>query len=75
MVMQLVQDVVDLYGVRDWGNDYFRVTANGNVAVSLPFADKTVNVELIDIVNGMKERGIDMPAVLRIENLLDLRIS
>ncbi len=63
-----------LYGVRDWGADYFDISAEGNAVVSVKFGEKTVEVPLIDIVNGMKERGLDMPAVLRIENLLDTRI-
>jgi arginine decarboxylase len=64
-----------LYGVRDWGSDYFDVSEDGNAVVSLQFGDKTIKVPIIDIVNGMKQRGLDMPAVLRIENLLDLRIT
>ncbi len=64
-----------LYGVRYWGTDYFDISADGNAVVSLQFGEKTIHVPLIDIVNGMKERGLDMPAVLRIENLLDLRIT
>lgn len=64
-----------LYGVRDWGSDYFDVTDDGNAVVSVQFGDRTIRVPIIDIVNGMKERGLDMPAVLRIENLLDQRIT
>jgi arginine decarboxylase len=64
-----------LYGIKEWSSDYFTVTQDGNVAVSLPFAEDNVEVALMDIVDGMKQRGLDMPAVLRIENLLDLRIS
>ncbi|MEX0616106.1 MAG: arginine decarboxylase, partial [Methylophaga sp.] len=64
-----------LYGVRDWGTDYFDISDEGNAVVSLKFGEKTIQVPLIDIVNGMKERGLDMPAVLRIENLLDIRIT
>lgn len=64
-----------LYGVRDWGSDYFDVTDDGNAVVSLQFGEKTIQVPIIDIVRGMRERGLDMPAVLRIENLLDHRIT
>ena len=64
-----------LYGVRDWGSDYFDVSEDGNAVVSLQFGDKTTQVPIIDIVNGMRERGLDMPPVLRIENLLDQRIT
>ncbi|MDH5358239.1 MAG: biosynthetic arginine decarboxylase [Gammaproteobacteria bacterium] len=66
---------VELYGVRDWGSDYFDISADGNAVVSIQFGDSTVQVPIIDIVNGMKERGLEMPAVLRIENLLDQRIK
>lgn len=64
-----------LYGVRDWGSDYFDVDNDGNAVVSLQFGEKNIQVPIIDIVKGMKERGLDMPAVLRIENLLDHRIT
>ncbi len=64
-----------LYGVRDWGSDYFDVSEDGNAVVTVQFGEKTIQVPIIDIVNGMRERGLDMPAVLRIENLLDQRIT
>lgn len=64
-----------LYGVRDWGADYFDVSADGDAVVSVQFGDKTVQVPLIQIVKGMQERGLEMPAVLRIDNLLDQRIQ
>ncbi len=64
-----------LYGVREWGADCFDVSSEGNAVVSVQFGAQTVQVPLIDIVEGMKERGLEMPAILRIENLLDLRIK
>lgn len=64
-----------LYGVRDWGAEYFDISDEGNAVVSLKIGEKNVQVSILDIVNGMKERGLDMPAVLRIENLLDIRIT
>lgn len=69
------QQSVKLYGVRDWGAEYFDISEEGNAVVSLQFGEKQIQVSLMDIVNGMKERGLDMPAVLRIENLLDIRIT
>jgi len=70
------QDSADLYGIREWGAGYFDVSEQGDAVVTVNFADNhSVNVPLIDITNGMKERGLAMPAVLRIENLLDHRIQ
>jgi len=69
------QQSSQLYGVRDWGADYFDISNDGNAVATVQFGEKTVQVPLIDIVEGMKERGLEMPAVLRIDNLLDQRIK
>lgn len=65
----------ELYGVHNWGLDYFDVSAAGNVEVRVPQQEHTVPVALIDVIEGMRERGLEMPAILRIENLLDERIK
>lgn len=66
-------DSADLYGIRNWGGDFFDISDQGNVVVrahpDLP------EVSVIDIVREMRERGLDMPAILRIENVLDRRIA
>jgi len=69
------RDSGELYGVRDWGADYFDVNSAGEVVVRVPGDAAQVAVPLIDIVEAMRLRGLEMPAVLRIENLLDHRIS
>lgn len=61
---------LDLYGFERWGNDYFSVSAKGNVTARTLHAE----VELLDIVNGMLERDLQMPVLLRIENILDAQI-
>ena len=70
-----VEDSANLYGIRRWGAGYFDVSDDGNVVVSVPFGEKTVTVPVLDIVEGMADRGLEMPAVLRVENLLDNRIK
>ena len=64
-----------LYGVQDWGMGYFDISPQGNLVVQLPAEDSSVQIPIIDIIEGMKERGMDMPSILRIENLLDERIK
>lgn len=60
----------DLYGIERWGNDYFGLNDEGLVTA------KTLNtqVPLMDIVKGMQERDLQMPVLLRIENILDAQI-
>ena len=65
-----ISDSAELYGVERWGNDYFGLSADGKVTA------KTLNtaVPLLDIVEGMAERDLQMPVLLRIENILDAQL-
>ncbi|MGB1238070.1 MAG: biosynthetic arginine decarboxylase [Pseudomonadales bacterium] len=65
----------ELYGVNTWGANYFAISNEGEAQVKVQHGEQQVTVSLLEIVNGMRERGMDMPAVLRIENLLDQRIK
>lgn len=60
----------ELYGIDHWGNGYFGISDSGDVTV------KTAQTEvaLVDIVKGMIERDLQMPVLLRIENILDEQI-
>lgn len=69
------QDSADLYGVKEWGAGYFNISEQGDAVVTAQFAEHEVSVPIIDIVRGMSERGLAMPAVLRVENILDHRIK
>ena len=64
------EDSSKLYGIDLWSNDYFGLSDSGNVVA------KTLNAEvpIIDIVEGMLERDLQMPVLLRIENILDAQI-
>jgi arginine decarboxylase len=68
-------DAAAFYGVPDWGVGYFEVNTDGDLCVCLSIDDQLVSVPLISIINGMEGRGHAMPVVLRIENILDQRIS
>ncbi|MFA7553070.1 MAG: biosynthetic arginine decarboxylase [Spongiibacteraceae bacterium] len=65
-----LQQSIDLYGLERWSNDYFGLSSRGNVTA------QTLNtsVELMDIVDSLRERDVQMPILLRIENILDAQI-
>lgn len=65
-----IEQSAELYGVHRWANDYFGLNHKGQITA------KTLNVEvpLMDIVEGMTERDLAMPVLLRIENILDAQI-
>jgi arginine decarboxylase len=64
-----------LYRVRDWSAGYFDLSAEGLVTVTLDFPEGRVSVPLMDMVRGLGERGLQMPVLLRVENLLDAQIA
>ncbi|HPR50021.1 MAG TPA: biosynthetic arginine decarboxylase [Spirochaetota bacterium] len=68
-----IEHSVDLYGIRNWGKGYFNVSPGGDVVIT-PFDDKNISVSIRDIIDGIRERGMDMPVLLRLENLLDAQI-
>jgi arginine decarboxylase len=68
-----IQDSADLYGIKNWGAGYFDISDTGNVVVT-PFKDKHISVSLKNVIQGILDRGLDMPVLLRIENLLDAQI-
>ncbi|MGL6162134.1 biosynthetic arginine decarboxylase [Microbulbifer sp.] len=70
------EDSAELYGIRNWGAGYFDLDKAGEVTVQVETASgETRAVSLMDIARGATERGLGMPLLLRIENLLDAQIA
>ncbi|MGX8718096.1 MAG: biosynthetic arginine decarboxylase [Desulfovibrio sp.] len=70
-----VEDSIDLYGIRSWSTGYFDISPKGEVVVR-PFGrDGGPEVSVLDIINELKDRGYDLPILLRIENILESQIS
>ncbi|WP_372738788.1 biosynthetic arginine decarboxylase [Neptunomonas sp.] len=65
-----LEQSVELYGLERWGNGYFGLSAEGMVTAKTQLS----SVALMDIVEGMNERDLKMPALVRIENILDAQI-
>jgi arginine decarboxylase len=70
-----INDSANMYGIKDWGAGYFDLSEAGEVVVKAPGETKPVQVSLMEIISGIRERGMGMPVLLRIENLLDGQIS
>ncbi len=70
-----IDDSANTYGIRDWGNGYFDISAKGEVVVNLKDGNKTKPVSLADIVRGMKDRGTQLPVLIRFGDLLRWRIE
>lgn len=65
----------DLYGTDEWSSGYFGVSPQGDVVVRASTPEGEANVSLMEIVDGLQQRGLQMPVLLRLENIVDSRIS
>ena len=68
-------DAAELYGIRNWGAGYFDLADDGAVTVNVTSDGQRVSVSIPDIIAGMQQRGLQMPVLLRIENLLDSQLT
>jgi arginine decarboxylase len=70
-----IKDSAELYGIEEWGHGYFDVSGKGEVVVNLKDGKKTKPVSLAQIVRGMRERGTQLPVLIRFGDLLRWRID
>ena len=68
-----VNDSAQLYGIPDWGKGYVGVNAHGNVTV-MPTKEPGRQIDLFEVVQGLRERGIHTPVLLRFNDLLTHRL-
>ncbi len=69
------EESAELYGIRDWSDGYFSISRKGELQVCPERNSAKGAVSLMDIVSGIKERGLELPTLLRISNILDARIT
>jgi arginine decarboxylase len=65
----------ELYGIRNWGAGYFDINDAGEVTVKVPADGAHATVSLMEIIKGMQQRGLQMPVLLRLDNLLEAQIQ
>ncbi len=70
-----VHDSTDLYGIRNWGAGYFDISQAGEVVTTPYIKQGGPSVSLMDIIKGIKERGMGLPVLLRIGNILDSQVT
>ncbi|MNJ93325.1 Biosynthetic arginine decarboxylase [compost metagenome] len=64
----------ELYGINNWGNGYFRINGNGNVAVT-PMGAKGPTVDLHELTQDLLERGIRVPIMIRFPDIIKSRVE
>ena len=66
-------DAADLYRVDSWGDGFFHVSDRGH-AVVRPLEDSQVSIDLVDVVNDIRARGLHPPVLIRFQDVLQARV-
>ncbi|MFK8184123.1 MAG: biosynthetic arginine decarboxylase [Phormidesmis sp.] len=64
----------ELYRIKGWGEPYFAVNAAGNLTVS-PKGDRGGSLDLLKLVEGLKQRDFQLPLLIRFSEILEDRIE
>jgi arginine decarboxylase len=67
-------DSLDLYNIRGWGNGYFSVDASGHMVVH-PSGPGAPAIDLKELVDEVRERGIGLPLLIRFSEIVKARVD
>ena len=62
------------YNVQGWGSGYFSINTNGNV-VAKPLQEEGGAIDILEVVNEARSRGLGFPLVIRFQDLLRHRVE
>jgi arginine decarboxylase len=69
-----IQAARDLYNVRRWGANYFDINDAGRV-VARPQQDAGCAVDITDVIEEAKARGLKFPLLIRFQDILRHRVQ
>jgi arginine decarboxylase len=69
-----VEAAIATYNVDRWGGDYFTINDAGNV-VARPLQENGGSIDLLEVVNEARKRGLGFPLVIRFQDLLRHRVE
>ena len=68
-----IEESLDLYQVEAWGKGYFSINAKGHVVIR-PSMDASREIDLHEVVQGLKARDLHTPVVIRFSDILAHRL-
>jgi len=69
-----IQTARSLYNIDRWGAKYFDINAGGHV-VAMPLHEAGAAVDLTDVVEEAKARGLKFPLLIRFQDILRHRVQ
>ena len=69
-----IQQARNLYSINRWGTEYFDINEAGHV-IAKPQRDAGASVELSDVVEEARGRGLKFPLLIRFQDILRHRVE
>src|SRR5512137_450169 len=69
-----IQSARNLYNIHRWGAEYFDINEAGHV-VARPLRDAGATVDLTDVIEEAKARGLKFPLLIRFQDILRHRVE
>src|SRR5437660_3939909 len=69
-----IERSLSLYNIPGWGAGYFSINTKGHVVVH-PFGQPGPVIDLMDVVDDIRERKLGFPCVVRFQDLLRSRVK
>src|SRR5213082_3097886 len=69
-----IQAARNLYNIQSWGAKYFDINETGHV-VARPLQEAGASVDLTDVIEEAKGRGLKFPLLIRFQDLLRHRVE
>ncbi|HVC00958.1 MAG TPA: biosynthetic arginine decarboxylase [Steroidobacteraceae bacterium] len=68
-----IEQALDLYQVEAWGKGYFSINEHGHLVIR-PNTTAAAEIDLYDVVQGLKARDLHTPVVIRFSDILADRL-
>lgn len=68
-----VEDSIELYNIRGWGQNYFDINEKGNLVVTP--SKNGIKIDLKEVVDELILRDVSLPVLIRFPDILDDRIE
>jgi len=69
-----IQQARNLYNIQRWGAGYFDINEEGHV-IAKPLRDTGAAVDLTDVIEEAKARGLKFPTLIRFQDILRHRVE
>ena len=69
-----IESAIELYNINRWGTGYFSINQAGNVEI-LPTKNPSAAIDIMEVIEDARDRGLTFPLVLRFQDLLQHRVE